>query len=196
MKLFQFQKTPPPRQRRRKISHKWVDRAKSEVSKMPSLANLEEDIVIKAAILSAAGHYSFKLDDFTWGSPEEAVLVQKIIWGVEALQENFPRYLQGAKWVAIKQAVDIIEGKKHKGYRKKKEEGDYGSVAPEAPPPPDMGQLMQEEWERYSSGYRKRVQVSQPNMPLAHFLMELNKKIQAEISHQSQPPGKPDGQPL
>jgi len=64
MKLFQFRKPVPPRRHRRKKSHKWLDRAKNEVSKMPSLVNLEENLMVKAAILCTAGHYSFTISDF------------------------------------------------------------------------------------------------------------------------------------
>src|SRR3972149_2118479 len=122
MKLFQYHKAPPPRRRRRNKSHKWIDKAKAEVAKMPSLSNLEEDVVIKAAILSTAGHYSLGLSDFKWVSQETAFLIQNIIWGIEALQKRYPGYLQYAKWVAINEAVALIEGKR-KGYRKQPEDG-------------------------------------------------------------------------
>ncbi len=177
MKLFQFHKPPPPRRRRRKKSHKWIDRAKSEVKKMPSLSNLEEDIVIKAAILCTAGHYSFVLSDFQWSTPKEAAFLQNIIWAVDALRKKYPRYLQYARWVAIKQGVKIIEGKR-KGYRKK-EDPDHRFIAPEAAPPPDMGKLMQEEWDRHFSRYYESKRISLAEDRLAQFLRELNKALES-----------------
>ncbi len=154
---------------------------------MPSLGNLEEDIVIKAAILCTAGHYSLQLSDFKLGSSEEVAFVQNVIWSIEALQKKFPRYLQYARWVAIKQAVGLIEGRR-KGYRKKKEDGDHGFVAPEVAPPPAIGKLMQEEWDRHFSRYRKSVQVSYMNSRLTQFLGELNKMLESEIGNNNQPP--------
>jgi hypothetical protein len=144
MKLFQLSKPVQPRRRRKKKFHKWIDKAKTEVKKMPSLGNLEEDILVKAAILCTAGQYSLKLTDFRWKTPEEAAFVQNMIWVIEALQRQYPRYLQYAKWVAIKRAVDLIEGPR-KGYRKN-EDADHRFVAQEeAVPPPDIDKVMEEE---------------------------------------------------
>jgi hypothetical protein len=109
---------------------------------MPSLDSLEEDIVIKAAILCTAGHYSLKLSDFKWSTHEDAAFIQNIIWAIEALQKRYPRYLQYARWVAIKQGIDIIEGKR-KGYIKN-EDHDHTFISPGVAPPPDMGRLMQD----------------------------------------------------
>jgi hypothetical protein len=189
MKLFQFHKPPPPRRRRRKKSHKWIDRAKAEVDKKPSPGNLEEDILVKAAILCTAGHYSLKLSDFKWSSPEDAAFEQNIIWAIEALQKQYPRYLQYARWVAIKRGIDLVEGAR-KGYRKNEDDA-HRFIAQEGVPPPDIDKLMEEEWDRHWSGYRKRVEISNTYSPLAQFLREFNKMLESEISHRNQSSDKP-----
>jgi hypothetical protein len=189
MKLFQFSKPVQPRRRRKKKSHKWIDKAKAEVKKMPSLGNLEEDILVKAAILCTAGHYSLKLTDFKWETPEEAAFVQNMIWVIEALQKKYPHYLQYARWVAIKRAIDLIEGLR-KGYRKN-EDADHRFVAQEVVPPPDIGKVMEEEWDRHWSGYRKGVEISNTHSRLAQFLREFNKMLESVNNNRNQSPDKP-----
>lgn len=156
---------------------------------MPSLVNLEEDIVIKAAILCTAGHYSLNLSDFKLESPKKFFTVQHIIWAIEALQKKYPRYLQYAKWVAIKQAVDLIEDKR-RGYRKK-DDPNRRFTAPEMSPPPDMGKLMQEEWDRRFGRYYKLKRSLEVESELARFLRELNKMAETEVRHEEQSPDKP-----
>jgi hypothetical protein len=155
MKLINpFRKPPPPVRRRRKKSHKWIDRAKAEVARMPSLENLEEDIVVKAAILCTAGNYSLGLRDFKWQGIAQLSYLQDIIWSIEALQEHYPRYLQYARWVAIKAGVELVECN-NKGYRKTADDETF--LPPETMLPPDMGKLMQEEFERrYSRDSQRR----------------------------------------
>jgi hypothetical protein len=188
-KLFQFHKPPPTRRRRRKKSNKWIDRAKKEASMMPSLDNLEENLLVKAAILCSAGHYSFYYTDFKWDSAEDAFFVQNMIWAIEVLEKKYPRYLQYARWVAIKQAIDLIEGK-HKIYQKKQNMDHYFTV-PEEVPPPDMEGLMQEEWERHISRYRRPVHVSQRKDMLSNLLRELNKIQESAARQSNQAPNKP-----
>ena len=156
---------------------------------MPSLSNLEEDILVKAAILCTAGHYSLQLTDFRWDSPEEAAFVQNMIWVIEALQKKYPRYLQYARWVAIKQGIDIIEGRR-KGYRKK-EDPDRRFIAPEVAPPPDMGKLMQEEWDRRFSRRYESKRMSSAEGKLAQFLREFNKILESVNNDRNQSANKP-----
>jgi len=159
MKLNPFRKPPPLRRRRRKKSHKWIDRAKAEVNRMPSLDNLEEDVVIKAAILCTAGNYVLRPGDFKLHGTEQAAVVLKIILDIQVLQKEYPHYLQYARWVAIKAGLELIEGKRH-GYRKPADD-DETALPPGMAPPPDMGRLMQEEWERHRSEYYKRRNLTQ-----------------------------------
>jgi hypothetical protein len=56
--------------------------------------------------------------------------LEDIIWDIEALQEQYPRYLQYARWVAIKAGVELVEGN-NKGYRKPADDETYL--------PPEMG---------------------------------------------------------
>jgi hypothetical protein len=175
MNIFQFHKPAPTPRRRRKKSHKWIERAKAEVERMPSLANLEEDIVIKAAILCSAGHYSLKLNDFKWKTIEEAAFVQNIIWAIEALQQKYPRYLQYARYVAVKQGIELTERKRKLNRWSVIE--DRRNTAPEMVPPPEMGKLMQEERDRHFAGYRKRAEMSNSESLLTQFLTELNRQL-------------------
>ena len=182
MRLFQFPKPPPQRRRRRKKSHKWIDKAKAEVKQMPSLANLEQDILVKAAILSAAGHYSLKLADFRCQSREDVLFVQNMIWVIEALQNRYPRYLQYAKWVAIKRAVDMIEGP-GKRYRKD-DDTEQMLSAQVVEPSPDIETLMEDEWDWHWSNYskRKRAEKLNTSSPISRFLSDFNDLLNAAIN--------------
>jgi hypothetical protein len=157
---------------------------------MPSLDNLEEDIVIKAAILCTAGQYSIQLSDFKWSTIDDAWARENIIWAIEALQKQYPRYLQYARWVAIREGVNLIEGKR-KGYRKAQDPG-HRFTAHEEVPRPNMGKLMQEEWDRHFSRYRPAVQVSNTTSRLARFLNELKTGLDSERSDNNQSSDKPD----
>jgi len=181
MKLFQFRKPVARRRHRRKKSHKWLARAKNEVRKMPSLVNLEENLMVKAAILCTAGHYSFTISDFQWDSFEDSFFIQNMIWSIEALKKKYPRYLQYAKWVAIKQALDLVENRRKK--HQIKADNDHSFTAYESVPSPDMEALMQEEWERHVARYRRPVRVSQKQNALAGFLRTMN-RIQESAGRQ------------
>jgi len=158
---------------------------------MPSLANLEQDILVKAAILSTAGHYSFGLTDFRCQSQDDVLFVQNMIWVIEALQNRYPRYLQYAKWVAIKRAVDMIEGP-GKRYRKG-QDTDRGLDTPEVEPSPDIEELMEDEWDLHWSNYSKRKMSEKLNTssPISRFLSDFTDLINAAIKS-NQPQDKPE----
>ena len=158
---------------------------------MPSLNNLEEDIVIKAAILSTSGHYAFKLSDFRWRETEEAGFAQNVIWAIEALQGRYPGYLQYARWVAIKEAIGMLD-RRRKG-KKKTEENQPGFPRPDPAPRPEMGKLMQEEWDRHFAGYRyRRMKQNRPEMnQLSKFLNDLAREIRAKTEREGHSSNKP-----
>jgi len=105
-----------------------------------------------------------------------------MIWVIEALQNRYPRYLQYAKWVAIKRAVDMIEGP-GKRYRKD-EDTNRGFLTQEVEPSPDIETLMEDEWDWHWSNYskRKRAEKLNTSSPISRFLSDFNDLLNAAIN--------------
>jgi hypothetical protein len=173
MKWFQFKKSPQTHRRRRKKSHKWIDKVKSDAENMSYAGSFEENALVKAAILSTAGGYSFTREDFRLESTEDTVFLQNMLWVIEALQERYRDYLQYARWLAIKKGIEVIDNRQ-KGHQKADTKNSFTSQP--GVPSPNLEDLMGDEADRRLAGYRRRREV-EAQRRLARFLQAFDQMI-------------------
>lgn len=155
---------------------------------MPSLAHLAEDPIVKAAILSKACHFTIGWKDLLTPEYDNFVDAVSVFWAIEELQKRYPRYLQYARWVAIKEGVELTEKKTNRKGARYRNNKDTESVM-ETVPPPGMGRGMQEEWQkrvsprdvRVAGTRRAPVDRADTVAPLADFLKKLRAAIESQV---------------
>jgi len=156
MNIF-WSKREPERRRRTKKSHKWLDQVKAEAESLSTLAGINDDPIIKAAIMSRDNHFTITLEDFSEAkSVREVVYFQRILWMIEALQKQHSDYLNYAKRLAIQQGIEVIgaRGVRHLSHDSAVEIYQEEANSNTRPVPPDIGRLMQEETRRrFPKGY-------------------------------------------
>ena len=184
MKVF-WSKREPERRRRTKKSHKWLDQVKAEAESLSTLAEINDEPVIKAAILSKDNHFTITLEDFSDAkSVREVVYFQRILGMIEALQKQHSDYLNYAKRLAIQQGIEVIgaRGARHLSHDSAAEIYQEETVSNTRPAPPDIARLMQEETRRrFPKGY-PRAASSNTNEKLIKDIKAIKEVVKSAVS--------------
>ncbi len=109
MKILGFGKPEPKRRRRTKRSHKWLDYVKKEAESSPSLTQMVDDPLLKAAVLCRDNHFTLKITDFSADTMEGLAFIQYMISVIEAVRKENPPLLDDLKSQAIREGTKIVE---------------------------------------------------------------------------------------
>ena len=101
MNLFGLNQSERKRHRKTRKSRKWLNYVKKEAETPPTLTQMFDDPILKAAVLCRDNHFTLKISDFTTEYLEGMAFIHHMLSIIEVVRKENPPILDELQQDAV-----------------------------------------------------------------------------------------------